>query len=139
MQNNSEVAAARQGVYEAMIAYDDARTNVANLTRMTGDAYRDLCRAIGGHGDLAEAKARFELEVSILADAHAQLVGKAALVNAAVADGDEWLRCFALPSAHCATCGAAWSPSDPWVNQTVCNLCAATGVELRGRRVEVAS
>ena len=133
--DDSEAGVARQNVYDAMIAYDDAVTSVAQLTRMTGDAYRQVVCAIGGHGDLTEARLRFELEWLMLSDAHAQLSGKAAILRVAVADGDEWLSAFAIPNSHCSHCGAAWSPSDPWANQSVCNRCASPQmfVELTGR------
>ena len=114
------------GVYEAMIAFDDARTNVATVTRAMERAYTQVCDAIGGRGDvdLAVAKSRFELEVGILADANTQLAGRAAILNAAVANGLEWQRCFVIPLDRCADCGAPWTPADPWLAQTRCNSCA---------------
>ena len=96
LANGTSEATTGPGIYEALIAYDDAPLNVATLTRMTADAHRQLTDAIRGDGDFEEAKARFRSKSALLADAHAQWSGVAAALNATVADVEQ-----------CAQCGAA--------------------------------
>jgi hypothetical protein len=73
-------------LYVALDHYEDAAQNVGTLALCAMSRYRQLTDAIGGRGDLAEAKAAFHLEASLLADAHQQWAGAAQVLNAAVAD-----------------------------------------------------
>ena len=112
-------------LYDALLAYEDASgsVQVQQLTLMS--AYRTLTDAIGGHGDLGEAQARFALEFPILAVMHEDWRKAAFDVAAAVADGLDWQQAFVIPRKRCTQCGDAWSVSDPWDHDTGCNNCFA--------------
>jgi hypothetical protein len=124
VQDTSETAGTKP-LYEALIAYEDATGSVQVQQLTVMSAYRTLTDAIGGHGDLQEAQARFALEFPILGVMHEDWKRAALTVSAAVADGLAWQESFVIPRKRCVQCGAAWSPKDPWDHATGCNSCFA--------------
>ena len=73
-------------LYDALVQYEEVANNVGVQTITTQGAYRQLTDAIGGHGDLLEARARFALEFPILAAMHEEWKAAALEVSAAVAE-----------------------------------------------------
>jgi len=116
-------------LYEALVKYEDAANNVGSLTICTQGCYRALTDAIGGHGDILEARTAFEFEAKLLADAHTQWAGCAAVLLAAISDGQEWSQSFVVPYKRCPQCGDAQKPGQPWVHAGGCDSCFADGQE----------
>jgi hypothetical protein len=112
-------------LYKALDHYEDASNAVGVQTITTQGAFRQLTDAIGGHGDLAEAKARFALEFPILAAMVQEWTEAARGVDVAVGEGLDWQQAFVIPRKRCPQCGDAWSPSDPWDHVGGCNNCFA--------------
>jgi hypothetical protein len=130
--NHGEVTDVRQDtngradpLYKALDKYEDAANAVGTLTICAQACYRKLTDAIGGHGDLAEARVSFQIEAALLADAHQQWSLAAQELIYQVADGLEWQQSFAIPRKRCPQCGDAWSAKDPWDHQGGCNNCWA--------------
>src|ERR1019366_389483 len=91
---------------------EDAANEVGALTVTTSGAYRGLTDAIGGHGNLEDARYRFEMEAALLASAQD-------------ADGDDWQHWFMRPRRRCVQCGNAEIGTNPWINDAGCNECFA--------------
>ena len=77
-------------LYQALIAYEDAAGTIGVLSITASGAYRKLTDAIGGHGDLREAKVCFQLEAALLADAHQQWALATQALLAQAADALAW-------------------------------------------------
>jgi hypothetical protein len=107
-------------LYVALDHFEDASNNVGSLTIVTQGAYRMLTDAIGGHGDLSEARARFHLEAAMLVDAHQQWAGAVQVLNAAVEDGLAWQDSI-VHRHRCANCGAV-TPRAGWCSDCVSNV-----------------
>jgi hypothetical protein len=66
-------------LYPAIVAWEDACSNVGKQSICTQGAYVQLSRAVAGYGDLDEARARFRLESAAFvcaADALTQAAGR---------------------------------------------------------------
>lgn len=116
-------------LYDAIVAYEDAANQVGALTIIASGAYRGLADAIGGHGNLEDARYRFAMEAALLSDAHDQWKQAVARLGIQVADGVAWQAWFAQPRKRCAQCGDAETYDNRWVGEKTCNECIADGQE----------
>ena len=116
-------------LYEALVKLEDAANTVGSLTICWQGAYRQLTDSISSGHNEAEARVRFEFETALLADAHTCWAGAAAVLNAAVCDGEVWQETFTIPRKRCVQCGEAQKPGHPWVHPGGCDSCYADGAE----------
>jgi hypothetical protein len=74
--------------------YEDTAGTVGVRTITASGAYSKLTDAIGGRGDLREAKVTFQLEAALLAVAHQEWALAAQALLAQVSDGRAWQETF---------------------------------------------